>query len=167
MKKIIYIHPKTSRPPWLAWFRQKGISKYLDDSTKVLILATRSAVHCTTWIPRYTNTKDLLDWYTPTNNAVPDITPRIVLETVSQAVCTGSAKNVSIITTNPIIKQPSRRSMQQQYCCSMIESRVIYSCLNVVPRSSVKYILWPILVFLYNFTIRRNDCYFPFPNITN
>ena len=128
MKKIIYIHPKTSRSLWLAWFRQKGISKYLDDSTKVLILATRSAVHCTTWIPRYTNTNDLLDWYTPTNNAVADVTPRRVLETVSQAVCTGSAKNVSIITTNPIIKQPSRRSMQQQYCCSMIKPDLYSSC---------------------------------------
>ena len=128
MKKIIYIHPKTSRPLWLAWFRQKGISKYLDDSTNVLILATRRAVHSTTCIPRYTSTKDLLDWYTPTTNAVPDVTPRIVLDTVSQAVCTGSAKNVSIITTNPIIKQPSRRSIQQQYCCSMIKPDLFYLC---------------------------------------
>ena len=157
MKNIIYIHPKTSRPPWLAWFRQKAISKYLDESTKVLILATRSAVHCTTWTPRYANTKDLLDWYTPTINAVPDITPRIVLDTVSQAVCTGSAKNVSIITTNPTIKQPSRRSIQQQYCCSMIESKLFYSCLNLVPRSSVKSILPPILMFLYNFVISFKD----------
>lgn len=89
MKKIIYIHPKTSRPLWLTWFRQKGISKYLDDCTNVLILAIRRAVHCTTWI---TNTRDLLDWYTPTNNGVPDVTPKNVLETISQVVCTGRAK---------------------------------------------------------------------------